>query len=173
MMPKFSFLPKAVFKLRWRVQTASSAWWRGPGLPIMTIPTSGIQGYMQPICYNALAVRSQVSATIKRTQAAMAGGSQAQVEAAIDAAIKSGELHTAEAGSMAYMLSKEAYLSNRVRHWRPHLMLFTPETDPKSWGAGLPDSPILGIKYPEEHLTVFLIPVGRWSDGTPSVLEEH
>jgi len=126
-----------------------------------------------PICYNARAVRSQVSATIKRTQAAMAGGSRAQVQAAIDAAIKSGELHTAEAGSMAYMLSKEAYLSNRVRHWRPHLMFFTPETDPKSWGAGLPGSPILGIKYPEEHLTVFLIPVGRWSDGTPSVSEEH
>ena len=126
-----------------------------------------------PICYNALAARSQVPATIKRTQAAMAGGSQAQVQAAIDLAIKSGELHTAEAGSMAYMLSKQAYLSNRVGRWRPHLMFFTPDTDPKSWGAGLPDSPILGIKQPEERLTVFLIPVGRWSDGTLSVSEEH
>lgn len=126
-----------------------------------------------PICYNALAARSQVQATIKRTQAAMAGGSHAQVHAAVEAAIKSGELHTAESGSMAYMLSKQAYLSNRVGHWRPHLMFFTPETDPKSWGAGVPDSTILGIKYPEEHLTVFLIPVGRWSDGTPSLSEER
>src|SRR5215469_14554729 len=32
-----------------------------------------------PICYNALAARSQVPATMKRTQAAMAGGSPAQV----------------------------------------------------------------------------------------------
>ena len=126
-----------------------------------------------PICYNALAARSQVPATIKRTQVVMAGGSQAQVQAAIEAAIKSGELHTAEAGSMAYMLSNQAYLSNRVGHWHPHLMFFTPETDPKSWGAGLPDSPILGINHPEEHLTVFLIPVSRWSDGTPSVSEGH
>jgi hypothetical protein len=125
-----------------------------------------------PICYNALAANSQVPATIKRTQAAMAGGSQAQIQAAVGAAIKSGELHSAEAGSMAYMLSKQTYLNNRVGHWHPHLMFFTPETDPKSWGAGPPDSPILGIKIPEEHLTVFLIPVGRWSDGTPSVSEE-
>lgn len=126
-----------------------------------------------PICYNALAARSQVPATIKRTRAAMAGGSQAQIQAAIGVAIKNGELHTAEAGSMAYMLSKQTYLNNRVGHWRPHLMFFTPETDPKSWGAGLPDSPILGIKQPEEHLTVFLIPLGRWSDGTPSLSEER
>ncbi len=126
-----------------------------------------------PICYNALAARSQVQATIKRTQAAMAGGSPAQVQVAVAAAIKSGELHTAEAGSMAYMLSKQTYLSNRAGPWRPHLMFFTPESDPKSWGAGRPDSTILGIKYPEEHLTVFLIPVGRWSDGTPSLSEEH
>lgn len=124
-----------------------------------------------PICYNALAARSQVEATIKRTQAAMAGGSQAQIRTAIALAVKSGELHTAEAGSMAYMLSKQTYFSNRVGHWRPHLMFFTPETDPKSWGAGLSDSPILGVQYLEEHLTVFLIPVGRWSDGTPSILK--
>ena len=126
-----------------------------------------------PICYNAPAARSQVQATIKRTQAAIGGGSPDQVRAAVEAAIKSGELPTAEAGSMAYMLSRQGYLSNRVRHWHPHLMFFTTETDPKSWGAGLPDSPILGIEFPKEHLTVFLIPVGRWSDGTPSVPEEH
>lgn len=103
----------------------------------------------------------------------MAGGSPARIQAAVEAAIKSGELRTAAPGSMSYMLSKQTYLSHRVGHWRPHLMFFTPETDPKSWGAGLPDSPILGIKYPEENLTVFLIPVGRWSDGTPSLSEEH
>jgi hypothetical protein len=126
-----------------------------------------------PICYNALAAKSQVPATIKRTQVALAGGSQAQILTAIKAAIQSGELPAAESGSMAYMMSKQAYLNYRVGPWRSHLMFFTPETDPKSWGAGLPTSPILGIKHPEEHLTVFLIPLNRWSDGTPSVSEEN
>ncbi len=126
-----------------------------------------------PICYNALAAKSQVPATIKRTQVAMAGGSKAQVRIAVEAAVKSGELQTAETGAVAYMLSKQTYLSNRLGHWLPHLMFFTPDTDPKFWGAGLPESPILGIKYPEERLTVFLIPVGRWSDGTPSGSDQH
>ncbi len=126
-----------------------------------------------PICYNALAARSQVPATIKRTQVVLSGGSQAQVLTAIKAAIQSGELPMAETGSMAYMMSKQTYLNYRVGHWLSHLMFFTAETDPKSWGAGLPDSPILGIRRPEERLTVFLIPIGRWSDGTSSVSEGH
>jgi len=126
-----------------------------------------------PICYNALAARSQVPATIKRTQVALAGGSKAEILKAIQAAVGSGELPTAETASMAYMMSKDGYLSNRVGHWLPHLMFFTSETDPRSWGAGLPDSPIIGFNHTEERLTVFLIPIGRWSDGTPSVSEGH
>ena len=126
-----------------------------------------------PICYNSLAAKSQVPATFKRTQVAFAGGSQVQMLAAIKAGIDSGELPAAESGSMAYMMSRQAYLNYRVGPWRPHLMLFTPETDPKSWGASLPASPILGIEHHEERSTVFLIPLSRWSDGTPSVPEDN
>ncbi len=126
-----------------------------------------------PICYNALAAKSQVPVTTKRTQVALAGGSKAQILKAVKAGVESGELPIAESGSMAYMISRGTYLSNRVGRWRPHLMFFTSETDPKSWGAGLPGSPILVFKHPEEHLTVFIIPLGRWSDGTTSVSEEH
>ena len=126
-----------------------------------------------PICYNSLAAKSQVPATIKRTQVALAGGSQVQMLAAIKAAIESGELPAAEYGAMAYMLSRQAYLNYRVGPWRPHLMFFTPETDPRSWGAGLPASPVLGIENPDEHSTVFLIPLSRWSDGTPSLSEAN
>jgi hypothetical protein len=82
-------------------------------------------------------------------------------------------LPTAEAGSMSYMLSRETYLNNRDGRWLPHLMLFVPKTDPKSWGAGLPESPILGFNHPEEHLTVFVIPVSKWSDGTLATSKEH
>ena len=44
-----------------------------------------------PICYNALAAKSQEAATIKRTQVVLAGGSKAQVFNSIKAAIDSGE----------------------------------------------------------------------------------
>lgn len=126
-----------------------------------------------PICYNSLAAKSQVPATIERTRVALAGGSRVEMAAAIKAAIASGELPAAQSGSMAYMMSRQAYLNYRVGHWRPHLMFFTPEADPKSWGAGLPASPILGIENPDERSTVFLIPLSRWSDGTPSVSEDN
>lgn len=122
-----------------------------------------------PICYNAAAALSQVPETIKRTRVALAGGSESQIREALKAGIRSGELPVAKAGSLAYMMSKGTYFNRRATHWRPHLMFFVPETDPKSWGAGLAQSPVLGVANPEEHLTVFLIPLSRWSDGTASL----
>jgi hypothetical protein len=126
-----------------------------------------------PICYKALGAKSQVAATNKRTEVVLAGGSSAQVLEAIKAAINSQKLPIAEPGSMAYMLSKQTYLSDRSGHWLPHVMLFMPQTDPKRWGAGLPGSPVMGFEQPQEHLTVFIIPVSKWSDGTLGPSEAH
>jgi hypothetical protein len=126
-----------------------------------------------PICYNALAAKSQVAATINRTQVVLAGGSKTQILNSIKAAVDSGELPTAEAGSMSYMLSKGTYLNNRDSRWLPHLMFYLSEIDPKSWGAGLPGSPIFGFHHPEERLTVFVVPVGKWSDGTLATSKER
>jgi hypothetical protein len=67
---------------------------------------------------------------------------------------------------MSYMLSKQGYLGDGNGHWHPHLMFFYSETDSAIWGANLPDSPVLAINDPWEHLTTFLVPVKRWSDGT-------
>lgn len=129
---------------------------------------------LAPICYNELAAKSQVPATIKRTRIVLAGGSRAQVFDGIKAAYASGELPVPELGSMSYMLSAGTYFGDRDGHWRPHLMFFTPATTTtKSWGAGLPNSPILGIEFPAERQTVFLIPVGKWSNGTLAPSEKH
>jgi hypothetical protein len=114
-----------------------------------------------PICYNALAARSRVAATIKKAEIVLAGGSRAQVFDAIKAAIENKELPTAELGAMAYMMSKQ-------EHWHPHVMFFAPRTDPKGWGASLPGSPINGNERAAEHLTVFDVFVPKWSDGTPA-----
>ena len=37
----------------------------------------------------------------------------------------------------------------------------------RSWGANLPDSPVMATNDPEELATIFLVWVGKWSDGTP------
>lgn len=44
--------------------------------------------------------------------------------------------------------------------------VFLPLTDPRAWGAGLAGSPVIAFKDTQERLTVFLIPVAKWSDGT-------
>ena len=120
-----------------------------------------------PLCLNAPAVRSYLPRTIKKTELVIAGRTKAQIFEAIAAAIDKKELPAPEPGAMSYMLSKQGYLGDQAGGpWLPHLMFFTPETESKTWGAGLPGSPIIALQNPEERLTVFLIPVGHWSDGT-------
>jgi hypothetical protein len=45
-------------------------------------------------------------------------------------------------------------------------MIFAPLVDPVSWGADLPGSPVLSFTDRYSRISVFLIPVGHWSDGT-------
>jgi hypothetical protein len=126
-----------------------------------------------PICFNPPAARSYLPITIKKTELVLAARSKAQMFGDIKTAFDKKELPTLESGAMCYMMSKQAYLSDRDGHWHPHVMFFAPLTDPAAWGAGLPGSPVLGFKDTPSRLTVFLIPVGQWSDGTAAPSNEH
>jgi hypothetical protein len=118
------------------------------------------------ICFNPPAVRSYLPLTIKKTEWVLAGQSEAQMFESIKNAFDKKELSAQEPGALAYMLSRQSYLGDRAGHWHPHLMFFVPQTDAATWGAGLPGSPIIAASDPQDRLTVFLIPVGKWSDGT-------
>ena len=126
-----------------------------------------------PICLNAPSVRSFLPLIIRRTELVLAGRSKSQIFEATGAAIKRKELPTPEPGAMCYMMSKQGYLSDRGGHWRPHLMFFTPYIEPAAWGANLKGSPVLAFDDSIEHMTVFLVPVGRWSDGTAAPEPAH
>ncbi len=119
-----------------------------------------------PICFNPAAVRSFLPQTIKRTEWVLAGQSKAQMFEELKAALDKKELPKPEVGAMCYMMSKQGYLNDTVGHWHPHLMFFLPPADPTSWGANLPGSPVIGQDDAQSELTVFMIPVGHWSDGT-------
>jgi hypothetical protein len=118
------------------------------------------------ICFNAPAARTYLPITIKKTELVLAGRSKAQMAEGIKAAFDKKELPALESGAMCYMMSKQSYLSDSAGHWHPHLMFFLPRTEAATWGADLPGSPILADDDPQDHLTVLMIPVGKWSDGT-------
>jgi hypothetical protein len=119
-----------------------------------------------PICFNPSAARTYLPLIIRKTNLILAGQSKAQMVENIKAALDKNELPALEPGAMCYMLSREGYLSDRDGHWHPHLMFFVPATDAATWGADLPGSPILAAADPLDRLTVFLVPVVKWSDGT-------
>ncbi len=122
-----------------------------------------------PICYNAAAARSYLRLIIKTTDLILAGRTKAQTDETIVAAIDNKELPAVAPGAMCYMMSKQGYGCDGVKHWPSHLMFFYSDTDPATWGAGLPGSPILASNDTSEHLTTFVVVVQRWSDGT----EDH
>jgi hypothetical protein len=126
-----------------------------------------------PICFNPLAARSYLPLIIKKTELVLAARSNAQMFEDIKTASDKKELPTMESGAMGYMMSKQGYLSDRDGRWRPHLMFFAPLTDPAAWGADLPGSPVIAFKDTPERVTVFLIPVGQWSDGTAAPADVH
>ena len=115
---------------------------------------------------NPPAARTVLPITLKKTDLILAGRSKAQMSEDIKKAFDKKELPTLEPGSMSYMMSKQAYLGDSAGHWHPHLMFFAPQTEAVTWGADLPGSPILTFGYSQDRMTVFLIPVGKWSDGT-------
>jgi len=120
-----------------------------------------------PICFNAAAARTYLPITVLKTQLVIAGKTQAQIDAAVQVAFREKKLPELEPGAMCYMMSKEGYLNDQAGHWRPHLMFFVPLAMRNTWGANLPGSPIFASDDVSDHLTVFMIPVARWSDGTP------
>jgi hypothetical protein len=120
-----------------------------------------------PICFNPPAAKSFVPIFLLKTKLVLAGKSKKEIVEAISSAFDKKELPTLQAGAMCYMLSKQQYLGDRDMHWHPHLMFFVPGDETKTWGANLAGSPVMAADDPEERVTIFLVWVGKWSDGTP------
>jgi hypothetical protein len=131
-------------------------------------------------CLNPPAVRSVLPYAYKRTELLLAGHSKQEVIAAIKAAIDKKELPALEPGTVSYMMSKDSYLTDYAGHNGPHMMFYETAKDGAAWGANLANSPVLAVDfwylsaeaYPQlksfPPLSVFLVGVAKWSDGTPA-----
>jgi len=121
-----------------------------------------------PICFNPAAARSFVPIYLMKTRLVLAGKSRAEMAEAIESALDRKQLPALEPGAMCYMMSKQQYLNDRGKSWHPHLMFYVRGDAVKTWGANLPGSPVIAAPDPQEHATIFMVLVGKWSDGTPA-----
>ena len=119
-----------------------------------------------PHCFNPSAARTFAPIYLMKTKLVLAGKSKTEIAQAIASALNKKEVPALEPGAMAYMLSKQQYLNDDGMSWHPHLMFFVPGDTAKSWGANLTGSPVLAANDPEERVTIMMVPVGTWSDGT-------
>jgi hypothetical protein len=126
-----------------------------------------------PICFNPAAARTFAQIFLMKTKLVLAAKSKAEILAATSAALDKGDLPALEPGSMCYMMSKQQYLNDRDVHWHPHLMFFVSGDAEKSSGANVAGSPIIAANDPEERVTILLVPVWKWSDGTPGPALVH
>jgi hypothetical protein len=126
-----------------------------------------------PICFNPPAARTFAPIFLMKTKLVVAGKSKKEIVAVAASALDKKELPALEPGAMCYMMSKQQYLNDRDMSWHPHLMFFVTGDAAKSWGANLPGSPVIAANDPEERATIFMVVVGKWSDGTPASQAMH
>jgi hypothetical protein len=121
-----------------------------------------------PNCYNSAAARSVLPTYLKRTEWAVSGVSRSQMLERTKQALAAKQITEPEPGAMCFMMSKGGYLGDDAGGpWHPHLMFFLPRTPASTWGANSPGSPLLASTSALEPVTVFMLPVSKWSDGTP------
>lgn len=65
------------------------------------------------ICYNPQAARTILPITYRRTKLALAGKSKDEIKESMKAAVEKKELPALEPGAMCYMMSKQAYLTDK------------------------------------------------------------
>jgi hypothetical protein len=120
-----------------------------------------------PMCLNPAAVRSYLPYYLQRTQWVLSGVSRAEMIDRTKAAIAAKQIVAPEAGAMAFMLSKDGYLGDDAGGpWHPHVMFWGPPVAGAEWGADVPGSPVLSAPSDLLPLTMFFVPVRKWSDGT-------
>lgn len=123
-----------------------------------------------PLCVNGPAARSYLPIVLLKTKLALAGRDKAEIAQALKLALDRKELPALEANAMCYMMSRQQYLSDHDTHWHPHMMWFVPGDSVKSWGADMPGVPGYAGSVLEDRMTVFMLTVDHWSDGSPSML---
>jgi hypothetical protein len=121
-----------------------------------------------PDCLNSAAASTVLPVNLERTLWVLTGLSKTEMIARTKSSAVA--RRPPAPGSMGYMMSKEQHLGD-AGHWHPHLMFFQSYTAGAAWGANLPGSPVFSSVGGPDEGTVFVVPVGKWSDGTSASMD--
>lgn len=122
-----------------------------------------------PNCLNATAARTQLPQFLKRTEWVLAGATKQRMIELTRSAFANHTFKNPEPGALAYMLSKGGHLGgDAAGPWLPHMMFFVAHGQAADWGAGADGSPVMVSEGSDIESTVLMIPVRRWSDGSPA-----
>ena len=119
-----------------------------------------------PVCFNPPAARSLWPYAMKEAGMALAGATKEQIFDAVKAAVAKKELGVPETGSMVYMMSREAYLTDQGSHNLAHIMFELPRN------GVFQDTPDF-VSWDPAPVIEFNVPVGQWSDGTLVMATKH
>ncbi|MGH8233667.1 MAG: hypothetical protein ACREPU_05650 [Rhodanobacteraceae bacterium] len=126
-----------------------------------------------PECDNAVAARSVLPYYLQRTRWVLAGVSRTGMVERTKTGIAAKQIMAPEIGAMCFMLSKEGYLSGAKGPWHPHVMFYGPPGPGSEWGADLPGSPVLSHRSDLMPVTIYFVPVRKWSNGTLAQYRAH
>ena len=123
-----------------------------------------------PVCFNAAAARSVLPAYLMRTKWALAGVSEAEMEARSKKAPAASGIRPPEPGAVGFMMSKQGYINEGAKGpWHPHVMFYGPVASSATVGADVDGSPIVVNDAPTATYMTIDVPVAQWSDGTPGL----
>jgi hypothetical protein len=126
-----------------------------------------------PECYNPPAAQSFLPYAVKATEMALSGFSKSQMFDGIKAAVDKKELGAPASGSLIYMMSKEAYFTDKNNRIFCHLMYDLPRIDGAAWGANQAGSPIFFQQLDPAPITEFYVVLSTCSDGTSVDADGH
>jgi hypothetical protein len=134
------------------------------------------EGSRYPICFDREGATTMLQREMMEGSLRAKGKTEAEVQAAVDAAYAKGELRLPAKAAVAYMMSAQQVLfssakadGRRVGPWSPHLMLMLPGVTPDQLGLAHESKvDVIQIHNRGASHSELIVKVPAWSDGTPA-----
>lgn len=132
----------------------------------VVIPDARDPSVRAPHCFSPGAALSILPWHRLRTTALIAGTPFEELAAEAERALAAGELEVPGPGAFAYMTSPRQHLGPAFGAWRPHVMLYLPNTDDAAWGSRGFSNDFPSVVEDGTPWSVVVIPMAQFSDGS-------